>query len=102
MPADRSQKPRRISTDRARCFCQALPADSEGLRSAPWWSSIHTIASRLRFPYDEAVALADDGTQSGLVTNDPPQYTKASRRALELPHSVTLNEAGRRLAKASD
>ena len=91
--------PRRPSTDRARRFCQALAAESEGRRSHPWWTSIHAISQRLELPYDEAVALADDCARAGLVTHDQSQHTKAGRRAAELPHSVTLNEAGRQLAK---
>jgi hypothetical protein len=89
----------RISADRARRFCQALAADSEGRRTMPWWTSIHAVAQRLDLPYDEAVALADDCAKAGLVTHDQSQHTKADRRAAELPHSVTLNEAGRQLAR---
>jgi len=33
------------------------------------------------------------------MTHDQSQHTKAHRRAAELPHSVTLNEAGRDLAR---
>jgi hypothetical protein len=48
MAADRSKEPRgNLSSDRARRFCQALAAESEGRRSAPWWSSIHAVAQRL-------------------------------------------------------
>ena len=65
----------------------------------PWWTSIHALAGRLRIPYDETVALADDCAQAGLVTHDQFQHTKADRRAAELPHSVTLNEAGRDLVR---
>ena len=58
MAADRSQKPRKLSTDRARRFCQALAAESEGRRSAPWWSSIHAVAQRLDMAYEETAELA--------------------------------------------
>ena len=47
-------------------------------------TSIHTLAGRLRIPYDEAVALAGDCAQSGLATHDQSQHTKARRRAAEL------------------
>jgi hypothetical protein len=89
----------RLSTDRARRFCQALAADSEGRRAMPWWTSIHAVAQKLELPYDEAVELADHCAMVGLVAHDQSQHTKAGRRAAELPHSVTLQEAGRRLAK---
>lgn len=91
--------PRRLPADRARRFCRALAAESEGRRSQPWWTSIAAVARRLGMPYDEAMVLADDCEKAGLVTHDQSQHTKAGRRAVELPHSVTLNEAGRRLAK---
>lgn len=89
----------RLSADRARRFCQALAADSEGRRAMPWWTSIHAVAQKLELPYDEVVALADDCEKAGYVTHDQSQHTKAVRRAAELPHSVTLQEAGRQLAK---
>lgn len=91
--------PRRLSTDRARRFCQALTADADGRRSQPWWTSIATVAQRLELPYDDVAALADDCARAGLVTHDQSQHTKAGRRAAERPHSVTLNEAGRVLAR---
>ncbi len=47
----------------------------------------------------DAVALADDLTKAGYVTHDQSQHTKEARRTLEQPHSVTLREAGRQLAK---
>lgn len=91
----------RLSADRARRFCQALAADSEGRRSAPWWTSIDTVARKLELPYDEAVVLADDCEKAGYVSHDQSQHTKEGRRAVELPHSVTLKEAGRQLAKGT-
>ena len=86
------------SADRARRFCQALASDSEGRRQMPWWTSIHAIAQRLELPYDEAVALAVDCAHAGLLTHDQSQHVKAERRA-EMPHSVTLSQAGRELAR---
>jgi hypothetical protein len=89
----------RKSADRARRFCQVLSADAEGRRQMPWWTSIHAIAAKLDLPYDEAVALADDCAKAGLVSHDQSQHTKADRRSAQLPHSVTLQQAGRDLAK---
>ena len=66
----------RKSADWARRFCQALAAESEGRRSTPWWSSIHTVAQRLGLPYDDAVVLADDCAKAGLVTHDQSQHTR--------------------------
>jgi hypothetical protein len=64
-----------------------------------WWVSIQTVAERLGMPGDEAISLADDCAREGLVMHDQSQFTKAGRRASVQPHSVTLNEAGRQLAK---
>jgi hypothetical protein len=83
----------RKSADRARRFCEALAA-----RQSPWWTSIPHRARKLALPYD-AVALADECAAAGLVTHDQSQRTKAERRAAEMPHSVTLKEAGRQVAR---
>ena len=46
-----------------------------------------------------AIALAPDCARGGLVMHDQSQHPKAERKAAALPHSVTLNEAGRHLAR---
>ncbi len=93
------KRPRKLSADRARRFCAALAAESEGRRSNPWWSSIDTLSRRLALPYSETAGLAVECAEAGYVTHDQSQFTKADRRGSVHPHSVTLNEAGRRLAK---
>ncbi len=87
------------SADHGRRFCEALAAESEAGRSSPWWCAIATIARRIGLDRQEAIALANDLALAGYVTHDQSQHTKAGRRAVELPHSVTLTEAGRHLAK---
>lgn len=91
----------RISADRARRFCQALAAESEGRRTMPWWSSIHTVAQRIGLAYDEAVAQAVACAQAGYVTHDQSQHTKAARREALSPHSVCLTEEGRQLSASA-
>ena len=91
------KQPSKLSADRARRFCSALATET---RDRPnWWVSIQTVADRLGMPGDEAIALADDCAREGLVMHDQSQFTKAGRRASVLPHSVTLNEAGRQLVR---
>lgn len=91
----------KLSAERARRFCQAVSADAEGRRAMPWWTSIATVARKAGLPYDEAVALAADCAKAGLVKHDQSQHTGSARRAAELPHSVTLEQAGRDLAKGT-
>jgi hypothetical protein len=94
------KRPSKLSSDRARRFCSVLATET---RDRPnWWVSIQTVADRLGMPGEDAIKLADHCAREGLVMHDQSQFTKAGRRASVLPHSVTLNEAGRRLAKASD
>jgi hypothetical protein len=47
----------------------------------------------------QALRVANDCAQAGLVMHDQSQHTKADRRAAVQPHSVTLNQAGRDLAR---
>jgi hypothetical protein len=87
----------RKAADRARRFCSALATET---RDRPnWWVAIQTVADRLGMPGDDAIGLADDCARQGLVMHDQPQSTKAERRAAERPHSVTLNQSGREMAK---
>ena len=91
------KQPRKLSADRARRFCSALATET---RDRPnWWVSIQTVADRLGMFGDDAIKLADACAQEGLVMHDQSQHTTARRRNAELPHSVTLNEAGRELAR---
>ncbi|WP_428673799.1 hypothetical protein [Reyranella sp.] len=76
-----------------------MDADSASRSQQPWWCAIATIARRIGMDGQDAVALADDLTKAGYVTHDQSQHTKEARRTLEQPHSVTLREAGRQLAK---
>lgn len=91
------KRPNKLAVDRARRFCSALATET---RDRPnWWVSIQTVADRLGMPGDEAIALADDCAREGLIMHDQSQFTKADRRGTVQPHSVTLNQAGRDLAK---
>ena len=60
----------KLSTDRARRFCQALAAESEGCRSNRWWSLIDTLARRPALPDDETAQLAVECAEAGYVTHD--------------------------------
>jgi hypothetical protein len=77
----------RKSADRARHFCVALAAESEGRRAVPWWSSIDTISRRLDMAYDETAELARACADAGYVTRDQSKFR----------HIVTLNQTGREL-----
>src|SRR5262245_22701951 len=69
-----------------RRFCEALAKECEG-RPVPWKVSIERVAERLAMPTDEAIVLADDCHQAGLVSHDVPERLRGRR----LPHSVKLD-----------
>ncbi len=93
------KRPRKLPVERSRRFCQALDADSSGRSTMPWWTSIHSAAGRLGVSYDDAAELAIECAEAGLVSHDQSQHTHEERRAAVKPHSVTLNESGRQLAR---
>jgi hypothetical protein len=68
-----------------RRFCEALAKECEG-QPVTWSVAIDTIAKRLGISGDEAIVLADDCHQAGLVRHDVPEHVRGRR----LPHSVTL------------
>ena len=74
-------------------FCDALVKLSDG-RSVTWSVAIDAVAWRLGISTEEAIVLADDCQQAGLVRHDVPERLRGKR----LPHSVTLTESGRDLA----
>jgi len=87
----------RKSVERATRFCRALAAET---RDRPnWWVSIQAVADRLGMPGKDAVELADECAREGLVLHDQSQHTAADRRGAVRPHSVTLREPGREMAK---
>ncbi len=91
------KRPRKLAADSARRFCSVLVAET---RDRPnWWVSIQTVADRLGMTGDEDIKLADECAREGLVMHDQSQHTAADRRASVLPHSVTLREPGRQMAR---
>ena len=91
------KRPSKAATERARRFCSALSTET---RDRPnWWVSIQTVADRLGMTGEEAIELADDCAREGLVMHDQSQHTAADRRASVRPHSVTLREPGRQMAR---
>jgi hypothetical protein len=86
----------KLSTDRARRFCQALAAESEGAGQIR--GGVHARAVS-RSAYDETAQLAVESAEAGYVTHDQSQFIKAGLRGRVQPHSVPLNQAGRDLAK---
>jgi hypothetical protein len=77
-----------------RRFCEAVAAESAG-RASTWAVGIDTVAQRLGISVFEAVVVADDCHQAGLVRDDVPKRMRGRR----LPHSVTLAASGWALVK---
>ncbi|WP_428671961.1 hypothetical protein [Reyranella sp.] len=87
----------RKSVERARRFCSALATETRAARIGGWQS--RPSPNRLGMPGEDAIELADDCAREGLVMHDQSQHTADDRKAVTRPHSVTLKEAGRALAK---
>jgi hypothetical protein len=69
-----------------RRFCEALTEECKG-RPETWSVAIDNIAKRLGITLEEAIVLADDCHQAGLVRHDLPEHMRgrrlARRRGLE-------------------
>ena len=74
-------------------FLYALPASE--LAAVPGARLIDTVAQRLGISVFEAVVVADDCHQAGLVRDDVPKRMRGRR----LPRSVTLAASGWALVK---
>jgi hypothetical protein len=75
------KRPRKLPTARARCFCQALSALSDGRPRR--WRMIDNVGKRLGVSWDEAMTAANEAAAKGWLT-------------MEGGHSVCLTDSGRR------